>query len=104
VLSLCAHNAARSQMAEGLLRARHGDRFEAASAGTELSQIDPREVEALAQIGIDLSAQRSKSANEFLGLRCNLVVPLCDGARAGCSFLPGAHRTLPHAASRSRPT
>lgn len=79
VFFLCTHNAVRSQMAEGLLRAYHGDRFEGASAGTEPSQIDPRAVEAMAQIGT--SAQRSKSVQEFLDQRFDLVVTLCDGVR-----------------------
>jgi len=94
VLFLCTHNAVRSQMAEGLLRARHGDRFEAASAGTQPSRIDSRAIEAMEEIGIDISAQRSKSEQEFLGQRFDFVVTLCDGARTACPVFPGTRRTL----------
>ena len=68
VLFLCTHNSARSQMAEGLLRAMHGDRYEAYSAGVVTTSVDPRALRAMLEIGIDISAQRSKSSQEFPSL------------------------------------
>ena len=60
VLFLCFHNSARSQMAEGLLRSLHGDKYEVHSAGVEASQVDPRAVKVMNEIGIDISGQHSK--------------------------------------------
>jgi protein-tyrosine-phosphatase len=65
VLFLCTHNSARSQMAEALLQAKYGDRYEAYSAGVEATSVDPRAVRAMLEIGINISAQRSKSSEEF---------------------------------------
>ena len=62
VLFLCTHNSARSQMAEGLLRQLGGDRFEVYSAGTEATQVRPLAIRAMAELGIDISAQESKDA------------------------------------------
>lgn len=55
VVFVCFHNSARSQMAEGLLRAMYGDRYEVYSAGVEASQVDPRAVKVMNEIGIDIS-------------------------------------------------
>ena len=60
VLILCTGNSARSQMAEGLLRAMHGDRYEVYSAGVEASRVDPRAIKVMNEIGIDISGQLSK--------------------------------------------
>ncbi len=84
VLFLCTHNSARSQMAEGLLRAMYGDRYEAYSAGVEATAVDPRAVRAMSEIGIDISGQRSKSAQEFLDTVFDLAVTVCDRARQAC--------------------
>jgi arsenate reductase len=59
VLFLCTHNSARSQMAEGLLRAWAGDRFEALSAGVEATEVRPLAIRAMAELGIDISGQAS---------------------------------------------
>jgi arsenate reductase len=84
VLFLCTHNSARSQMAEGLLRAMYGDRYEAYSAGVEATAIDPRAVLAMSEIGFDISAQRSKSTQEFQDTVFDLAVTVCDRARQAC--------------------
>ena len=84
VLFLCTHNSARSQMAEGLLRAMYGDRYEIYSAGVEATAVDPRAVRAMGEIGIDISSQRSKSAQEFLDIVFDLAVTVCDRARQAC--------------------
>jgi len=65
VIFLCTHNSARSQMAEGLLKAMYRDRYEAYSAGVEATSVDPRAVRAMLEIGIDISASLSKSFQEF---------------------------------------
>lgn len=84
VLFLCTHNSARSQMAEGLLRSMFGDRYEAYSAGVVATSVDPRAVQAMREIGIDISGQRSKSIREFEGKIFDLAVTVCDHARQAC--------------------
>ena len=84
VLFLCSHNAARSQMAEGFLRAFAGDRFVAASAGTVASELHPLAVQAMREVGIDISEQRSKSVDE-VGEGWDVVVTVCD---ANCPIPP----------------
>lgn len=81
-------------MAEGLTNALLGDRYEAASAGTEPSSVNPRAAATLMEIGIDISAHRSKSVDEFKASDFDLVVTVCDGARETCPILPGAGRTI----------
>lgn len=89
ILFICTHNAARSQMAEGIVNARCSDRFEAFSAGTEQTVVNPFAVEALGEIGIDISHHRSKSVEEFRGQQFDVVVTVCDNARETCPFFPG---------------
>jgi len=84
VLFLCTHNSARSQIAEGLLRAMYGDRYDSYSAGVKATTVDPRAVLAMSEIGIDISAQRSKSSGEFLDTVFDLAVTVCDRARQAC--------------------
>ncbi|HEY2289700.1 MAG TPA: arsenate reductase ArsC [Thermoanaerobaculia bacterium] len=89
VLFLCTHNSARSQMAEGILRGLGGDRVETASAGTEATRVHPLAVREMAERGIDISRQRSKPMDEFLGERFDYVVTVCDNARESCPIFPG---------------
>jgi arsenate reductase (thioredoxin) len=89
VLILCTGNSARSQMAEGLLRHDGGDRFEVESAGVSPSRVRPEAVEAMREIGIDISAHRSKSADEFVGQQFDYIVTVCDNARETCPVFPG---------------
>jgi arsenate reductase (thioredoxin) len=77
VLFLCSHNSARSQMAEGFLRAAAGDRFEVQSAGTRATALHPLAVVAMREAGIDISGQRSKSVDE-VGEGWDVVVTVCD--------------------------
>jgi arsenate reductase (thioredoxin) len=84
VLFLCFHNSARSQMAEGLLRAMYGDRYEVYSAGVEPSKVDPRAVKVMNEIGIDISGQRSKAMNEYKGVIFDVAVTVCDKAKEMC--------------------
>src|SRR5918993_3227577 len=94
VLFLCTHNSARSQMAEGLLRHRTGDRFEAHSAGTEATHVRPLAVRAMEEVGVDISGQESKTLDGYLGHSLDYVVTVCDDANEACPVFPGAKRRL----------
>jgi arsenate reductase len=89
VLILCTGNSARSQMAEGLLRHDAGDRFEVFSAGVEPSVVRPLAIEAMRELGIDISAQRSKPVEEFAGQEFDFVITVCDNANERCPISPG---------------
>lgn len=98
VLFLCTHNSARSQMAEGLLRAMYGDRYEAFSAGSQVTTVNPYVIRAMAEINIDLSAHSSKHMDEFTDRLIDIVVTVCDNAQANCPYFPGGkvvHRSFP---------
>ncbi len=88
-LFVCTHNSSRSQMAEGLLRALRGDRWEAYSAGTEPTEVHPAAVQAMAEIGIDIRNHHSKSLAAFTGIAFDEVVTVCDHARESCPVVPG---------------
>lgn len=94
VLFICTHNAARSQMAEGYLRARYGDRFEAFSAGTEVNGVSTNAIRIMQEIGVDISRHRSKHIREFDGREMDVVVTVCDSANAACPFFPWAQETV----------
>lgn len=94
VLFLCTGNSARSQMAEGLLRHFAGDDYEVLSAGTHPKGVNPLAVQALREIGIDISGQTSKNVSEFLGLSIPYVVTVCDRAKESCPIFPGTFRFL----------
>lgn len=84
ILFICYHNSARSQMAEGLLRALHGDRYEVYSAGIDATKVDPRAVKAMNEIGIDISGQHSKRMDEYRGVLFDLAVTVCDKVKEAC--------------------
>ena len=94
VLFICTANAARSQMAEGFLRAKYGDRFEVFSAGTRQSRVSSRAIRVMEEIGIDISHHRSKSLEEISGMTFDLAVILCDNAHRVCPVVPGANETI----------
>lgn len=94
VLFLCTHNSARSQMAEGILRSLGGDRVEACSAGTYASRVHPLAIQVMAERGIDLRRQRSKSLDEYRELRFDYVITVCDDANASCPVFPGEGKRL----------
>jgi arsenate reductase (thioredoxin) len=96
VLILCTGNAARSQMAEGLLRHLAGDRFEVFSAGTKPAGLNPNAVAAMAEIGIDIAHHRSKSVEEFAGQSFDYVITVCDRANEVCPIFPGTGKRLHH--------
>ena len=89
VLFLCTHNSARSQIAEGLLNTFYGNRYEGYSAGVTPTKVNPYVIKSMAEIGIDISRNRSKSIEEFRGENFGYVVTVCDSAREACPFFPG---------------
>ena len=93
MLFLCTHNSARSQMAEGLLRKLGGDRFEAFSAGTEATQVRPLAIRAMAELGIDISGQESKTLDRYLDQPFDAVITVCDQANEACPLFFGAQRS-----------
>jgi arsenate reductase len=94
VLFLCTHNSARSQMAEGLLRHLSGGRVVAFSAGTEATRVRPLAIRAMAEAGIDISAQESKTLQRYLGEPFDAVITVCDDANEACPLFPGARERL----------
>jgi len=92
VLFVCVHNSARSQIAEALLNALAGDRFEAMSAGLEPGVLNPLAVEVMKEIGIDISQSQTKSAFDLFkkGELFSYVITVCDAASAEqCPLFPG---------------
>ena len=94
VLFLCTGNSARSQMAEGYLRHAAGDRFEALSAGIAPKGLNPLAVEAMREMGIDISQQQSKDVVTLPGQHIPYVVTVCDHAKERCPIFPGTWKFL----------
>jgi arsenate reductase len=96
VLFICSHNAIRSPMAEGIVNAFLGDKYEAKSAGSKPQPVDPLATEAMKEIGIDISAHRPTSLKELQGQRFDLAVTLCAETEEVCPFFPGAEDYMTH--------
>jgi arsenate reductase len=94
VLFLCTGNSARSQMAEGILRHLAGDRFEVFSAGTKPNVVNPHAIEAMREIGVDISHHRSKHVNEYFGKPMDTVITVCDNAKETCPIFPGVKHQI----------
>ena len=94
VLILCTGNSCRSQMAEGVLRHYGKDKFEVFSAGIDPSRVNPIAIQVMKEIGIDISAQRSKHLDEFKNQKFDYVITVCDNARESCPVFPGAKKQL----------
>ena len=94
ILFLCTGNSCRSQMAEGFTRALRGDEFEAYSAGIETHGMNPRAVAVMAEVGVDISAQRSKHVDELADVDCEYVVTVCDHSNENCPVWPGRAKRL----------
>lgn len=93
ILFLCTHNSCRSQMAEGLVNHFLGDRFQAFSAGTEATRVNPLAARVMSELGIDLAAHRSKKLDEFAGEKFDYVITLCGDANEKCPlFFGGVER------------
>ncbi len=97
ILVLCTGNSARSQMAEGLLRHEFGDRFEIHSAGTKPGKVRQEAIEAMRNIGIDISTHRSKHVDEFTDTEIDYVLTVCDSARENCPYFPAKTKLIHHA-------
>ena len=89
VLFLCTENACRSQMAEGLVNHDLAGEVQAFSAGVRPSRVNPRAIQAMAELGIDISGHRSKAVDELAGEDFDLVITVCDQAREACPLFPG---------------
>ena len=92
VLFVCVHNAARSQMAEAFMNHLCGDSYEAESAGLEPTEVNPLVIEAMKEVGIDISGNMSKSVFNFFkeGRLYGFVITVCDETNAErCPIFPG---------------
>ena len=94
VLFLCTGNSCRSQMAEGFLRHMAGDRFDVLSAGTDPVPVPQDAIDAMAEVGIDISAHEPKAVRPFLGQHFGYVITVCDRALERCPIFPGAVKRL----------
>lgn len=89
ILFICTHNSARSQLAEGLVNHYFRNKWSAKSAGTEATFVKPFAIQAMKEVGIDISSQTSKTIETFQGQMFDVVVTVCDRAKETCPFFPG---------------
>ena len=90
ILILCTGNSCRSHLAEGILRAAAGDLLDVQSAGSQpAGYVHPLAIQVMQEIGIDISAHRSKHMNDFLGQPVETVVTVCGNADQACPMFPG---------------
>lgn len=90
ILILCTGNSARSQMAEGLFRARAPGMIDVHSAGTKPKGLNPLAVQAMKELNIDISRQHSKDVSIYNGQRFDVVITVCDNAKESCPVFPGS--------------
>lgn len=96
ILILCTGNSARSQMAEGLLKYITESKYEVESAGTKPSIVRPEAIKVMAEIGIDISGNRSKSVDEFINQEIDYVLTVCDNAKETCPYFPAQTKVIHH--------
>ena len=96
VLFLCTGNSARSQMAEGLMRNFRGDEFEVFSAGVEPKGVHAKAVEAMREIGVDISWQQSQHVDDLQVKEFDYIITLCDHAAQNCPIFPGRGERMHH--------
>jgi len=94
VLFICTHNSARSQMAEAFLKTLFGERFDAYSAGTHPKGVHPHAIKVMREGGIDISTTRSKSIDEFCGMKFDYVITVCDIEKEACPFFPDGEKYI----------
>ena len=94
VLFLCTGNSCRSQMAEAWTRHLRGDVIEPYSAGVDPHTIDPRAMDAMAEVGIDISGQDPKSIEAVQEIEFDYVITLCDHAQQSCPVFPAKTKIL----------
>jgi len=96
VLFLCTGNSCRSQMAEGFCRHLRGDDFVPYSAGIEKHGLNPLAVRVMQEVGVDISAQQSKTLDELDDVKFDVVVTVCGHANETCPVFPGSARRIYH--------
>lgn len=96
VLFVCTHNSSRSQMAEGLFRARYGAHYKVRNAGTRPGGVNPFAVEVMEEIGIDISEHTSEHVEACDETPFDIVVTVCDDAAENCPYIPARKRNLHH--------
>lgn len=89
VLVLCTGNSCRSQLAEGYLRHFAGDKANIYSAGIETHGVNPKAIQVMAEDHIDISGHTSNHVNEYIDIRFDYVITVCDNANEACPFFPG---------------
>ena len=94
VLFLCTGNSCRSQMAEGLLRNFYVDKYEVFSAGVNPTDVNKNAVEAMNEMGIDISHQTSKHVDIFINQTFDIIITVCDNAKESCPLFPGKAEKL----------
>lgn len=94
ILFLCTGNSCRSQMAEGWVRALKGDVLEAFSAGVARHGMNPNAVKVMAEAGVDIARQSSKTVEDLPAMEFDYIVTLCGHAAGNCPYFPGAGRRM----------
>ena len=94
VLVLCTGNSCRSQIAEGYFRHYGGHRVDAFSAGLEPKGVNPRAIQVMKEVGIDISKHSSDHLSKYIGQSFDYVITVCDNAAANCPVFPGAGSKL----------
>lgn len=94
ILFLCTGNSCRSQMAEGWTRHLKNDLIEVYSAGIETHGLNPQAVKVMAEVGVDISRQRSKRVQELMGIDFDYVVTVCGHAQETCPLFPGRAKVI----------
>jgi arsenate reductase len=94
ILFLCTGNSCRSQMAEGWAKHLKMDKIDAYSAGVSPKPLDPRAVQVMAEVGIDISSHHSKHLDELKDIRFDYVITVCDSARESCPVFPGKTKVI----------
>jgi arsenate reductase len=91
ILFVCTHNSARSQLAEGLVNSLCSYKYQAFSAGSAPTKVNTFAIDALREIGIDITDHYSKSINEFEDQYFDYVITVCNNAKDNCPFFPRAN-------------
>ena len=94
LIFICTANSCRSQMAEGLLKEMASDFFDVFSAGSNPSIVNRMSIEVMKEVGIDISSHRSEPISKYLNIGIDIVVTVCDNARATCPTFPGCVQRL----------
>lgn len=94
VLILCTGNSCRSQMAEGFLKYFGSDKFEVFSAGIKPTQINSLTIKVMSEKDVDISFQRSKSVQEYIGQKFDYLITVCNNAKKTCPMFPGQYKKI----------